>query len=248
MTTRTHEPFAIDLAVSTHAGTRRRGSTDHCGKLIQSTTSGLIAVADGITTTEGGELASERAVSTLIQSFRDLSRGLQQTERLVRAVRNANYEIREMALTVPQLSGMSTTLTAVTVSGGLLSAAHVGNGRVYLIRDGSIVQLSKDHTRAAEHGCLGAEGEQLTRQLGPELIIPVDLFEIDLVQHDVVVICTDGLHRVLADEQIMASATADNAVTACHQLIEQANLLGTPDNLSTGVVAAVGPTAGDDRG
>jgi PPM family protein phosphatase len=234
--------FVIDVAVLTDAGTCRARNEDHCGKVIQSKTSGLIAVADGLTSVEGGDLASERAVSTLVRSFRELSRSLQQTERLVRAVRSANYEIRETALTVPQLSGMSTTLTTVAVTEGLMSAAHVGNGRVYLIRDGDIVQLSKDHTLAAETGCPGEHGDRLTRQLGPELIIPVDLFEIHLFEHDVVVICTDGLHRILSDEQIVAHAIVGNATTTCHRLIEQANLLGTPDNLSAGVVKVVGPS------
>ena len=244
MTTRPADPFAMDLAVSTHAGTCRHINSDHCGKLVGSMTAGLIAVADGMASTEGAELASERAVASLIRSFRDLARGLQQTERLVRAVRSANYEIRELALTVPRLGGMSTTLTTVTVTEGFMSAAHVGNGRVYLIRDESIVQLSKDHTLAAETGCPDTEGGRLTRQLGPELIISVDLFEIELLQRDVVVICTDGLHGVLSDTQIMALANGASAATACHKLIEQANLLGTPDNLSVGILAMVGPTPG----
>jgi serine/threonine protein phosphatase PrpC len=238
------ESFAIDLAVFTDAGTVRAHNGDHCGKAIQSKTAGLIAVADGLTTDEGGAVASERAVAAVIHSFRELARGLQQTERMVRAVRNANYAIRETALTVPQLATMRTTLTAVAVADGFMSAAHVGHGRVYLVRDGEIVQLSKDHTLAAETGCVGEEGQRLTRQLGPELIIPVDLFEIHLFQHDVVVICTDGLHRVLDDEAIKTAAVTGSALDICHRLVEQANRLGTPDNLSVGVVTVIGPAVG----
>jgi serine/threonine protein phosphatase PrpC len=246
MTDKTPEAFAIDLAVLTDAGTCLAHNADHCGKVVESKTSGLLAVADGRTRSEGGDLASQRAISTLVRCLHDRARGLQQVERLVRAVRSANYEIRETALTVPQLRGMSTTLTAVAVAEGLMSAAHVGDGRVYLIRDGSIVQLSKDQTLSAETGCAAEGGQRLTRQLGPELIIPVDLFEIQLAQHDVVVICTNGLHRVLDDEAIMAHTTVDNATTACHSLVTQANLLGTPDNLSVGVVHVVGPVVGRD--
>lgn len=244
----TPPPFAIDLAVVTDAGTARAHNADHGGKAIASKTAGLIAVADGLTADEGGAVASERAVVTTIHSFRDLPHSLQQTERLVRAVRSANYAIRETALTVPQLSAMGTTLTAVAVTDGFMSAAHVGNGRVYLIRDHEIVQLSKDHTLAAETGCTGEAGERLTRQLGPELIIPVDLFEIHLFQHDVLVICTDGLHRVLSDEAIKTHATTDSALNVCRRLIEQANQRGTPDNLSVGVVIVTGPAVGYDGG
>jgi serine/threonine protein phosphatase PrpC len=241
----TTEPFSLDVAVATDKGTGCVHNEDHCGSAVHSRRSALLAVADGMTTTEGGEVASERAVSTLIRSFGELSHHLQQTERLVRAVRNANYEIREMALTVPQLGGMATTMTAVSVTDGLMSAAHVGNGRVYLIRGEELVQLSKDHTIAAEAGPSDDDGDRVTRQLGTELVIAVDLFEIRLLQHDVVVICTDGLHRVLSEEEIKAIVTSGEADMGCRRLIERANQLGTPDNLSVGVVGVVGPTKRD---
>ena len=241
----TAEPFSLDVAVKTDKGTGCAHNEDHCGSVVLSTRSALLVVADGNSTTEGGELASERAVTTVIRSFGETPHQLQQIERLVRAVRNANYEIREMALTVPQLGGMSATLTAVSVSDGLMSAAHVGNGRVYLIRDGEMVQLSKDHTVAAEAGRPDEGGGTLTRQLGTELIIPIDLFEIHLLQHDVVVICTDGLHRVLSEEEIVATATTGDAATVCRRLIERANHVGAPDNVSVGVVGVVGPARKD---
>jgi serine/threonine protein phosphatase PrpC len=239
--------FEIDVAVLSETGTSCSHNEDHGAKYLPSSTSGLVAVADGSTTTEGGELASQRAILALMRSFRELPLGMPQTQRLVRAARSANYEVREAALTVPLLAGMSTTLTAVAVTTGRMTAAHVGNGRVYLLRDGDIVQLSKDHTVAAttaSDGRVGTtgDGDRLVRQLGPELVIPVDLFEIDLVQNDVVVVCTDGLHRVLDDARIAALATGADANAACRHLVDHANRLGTPDNLSVGILRMVGET------
>jgi len=246
------EPFEIEMAALSDAGTERGHNEDHCGKYIKSKTCGLIAVADGMATLEGGELASQRAILALMRSFRELAPGMTQTQRLVRAARNANYEVYDMAVVVPQLRGMSTTLTAVSVSDGDMTAAHVGNSRVYLIRDGYINQLSKDHTVAAEaaqeNGHYLIKGSNvLTRSLGRELIVPIDLFEMDLVQGDVVVLCTDGLTRVFEDLEIAELVKGLDAATACRKLIDEANAIGTLDNVSAAVVRVVGETPGTRR-
>jgi len=252
MTTSNPEPFEIEVAALSDAGTERGHNEDHCGKYIKSKTCGLAAVADGMATLEGGELASQRAILALMRSFRELAPGMTQTQRLVRAARSANYEVYDMAVVVPQLRGMSTTLTAVCVSDGELTAAHIGNSRVYLLRDGYINQLSKDHTVAAEaseevgHYVLRGS-EVLTRSLGRELLVPVDLFEIDLVQGDVVVLCTDGLHRVLEDLQIAELVKGLDAASACRRLIDEANTIGTIDNVTAAVVRVVGETPGIRR-
>jgi protein phosphatase len=249
MTTSNPEPFEIEVAALSDAGTERGHNEDHCGKYPKSKTCGLVAVADGMATLEGGELASQRAILALMRSFRELAPGMTQTQRLVRAARNANYEVYDMAVVVPQLRGMSTTLTAVSVSDGELTAAHVGNSRVYLLRDGYINQLSKDHTVAAEaaeetgHYVLKGS-DVLTRSLGRELLVSIDLFEIDLVQGDVVMLCTDGLHRVLEDLQIAELVKGLDAASACRRLIDEANAIGTIDNLTAAVVRMVGETPG----
>jgi protein phosphatase len=200
-------------------------------------------------TLEGGELASQRAILALMRSFRELAPGMTQTQRLVRAARNANYEIYDMAVVVPQLRGMSTTLTAVSINDGEMTAAHVGNSRVYLLRDGYINQLSKDHTVAAEDaeqsGTYVLKGSDvLTRSLGRELLVPVDLFEIDLAQGDTVVLCTDGLNHVFEDLQIAELVKGLDAATACRRLIDDANAIGTLDNVTAAVVRMVGETPG----
>ena len=252
MTTSTPQPFEIEMAALSDAGTERGHNEDHCGKYIKGKTCGLVAVADGMATMEGGELASQRAILALMRSFRELAPGMTQTQRLVRAARNANFEVYDMAVIVPQLRGMSTTLTAVSVTDGDLTAAHVGNSRVYLIRDGYINQLSKDHTVAAEAaeatGNYVLKGSNvLTRSLGRELLVPIDLFELDLVKSDVVVLCTDGLTRVFEDLEIAEIVKGLDAATACRKLIDQANAIGTLDNVTAAVVRVIGETPGTRR-
>ncbi len=246
------EPFEIEIAAVSDSGTERGHNEDHCGKYVKSRTSGLVAVADGRAAFEGGDLASQRAILGLQRSFRELAPGLSQVQRLVRASRAANYEVYDMAVVVPQLRGMSTTLTAVAVSDGQMTAAHVGNSRVYLVRDGFINQLSKDHTVAAEAAAQTGQHpttghDVLTRSLGRELLVPIDLFEIDLIQGDVVIACTDGLYRVLEDVEIAEMVKGLDAASACRRLIDEANHIGTVDNLTVAVVRVVGETPGTRR-
>jgi protein phosphatase len=123
---------------------------------------------------------------------------------------------------------------------------------VYLLRDGYINQLSKDHTVAAEAAeqtgqYLLKGSDVLTRSLGRELIVSVDLFEIDLVKGDVVVLCTDGLTRVFEDLEIAELVKGLDAATACRKLIDEANAIGTLDNVSAAVVRVVGETPGTRR-
>lgn len=241
------EPYEVDVAVISDTGSERPHNEDHCGKWRKSKTAALVAVADGMATSEGGELASQRAIVALLRSFREQAAGMTQTQRVLRAARQASFEVYDMAVVVPQLRGMSTTLTAVAVSNAELTAAHVGNGRVYLVRDGYINQLSKDHTIGAEAEAatgpyLGKDRDVLTRSLGRELLVPIDVFEIDLVQHDVVVVCTDGLCRIFEDPAIAAMVAGLDAATACRKLVDEANAVGTPDNVSVGVVRVVGET------
>ena len=252
MTNNNPEPFEIEMAALSDAGTERGHNEDHCGKYIKNKTSGLVAVADGMATLEGGDLASQRAILALMRSFRELAPGMTQAQRLVRATRNANYEVYDMAVVVPQLRGALTAGGANQVLEGDLTAAHVGNSRVYLIRDGYINQLSKDHTvgaeAAAETGHYELKGSNtLTRTLGRELIVSVDLFELDLVQGDVVILCTDGLYRVFEDLEIAALVKGLDAATACRKLVDEANAIGTLDNVSVAVVRVVGETPGTRR-
>jgi protein phosphatase len=239
-------PFEIDIAVLSDAGRRERNQ-DHCGHHLASRTQGIMAVADGSSPVEGGELASQRAVVAVLRTYRELPAGTSLTQRMTRAARNASFETYDLTVVVPQLREVSTTLTAVAVAAGQMTATHVGNGRVYLARGEALTQLSKDHTRAGEAAAEGRsyaspDGAQLTRSLGRELLAPIDVFEMELRRDDVVLICTDGLHAVLPDDTIARLARSGSAALACRQLVDEALRLGSPDSVSVGVIRMVGPT------
>ena len=232
---------AFEMAALSDVGTQRVRNEDFCGCAPDT---GLVAVADGVSGGQGGDTASRMAVEATLRAYRELSPSLGPARRLARAAQQANIEVHELSLFVPELRGMSTTLTAAVVEGGSLYAVHVGDSRLYLARGGAVSQLTKDHTAAAENVRLGVMGDPssvLTRSLGRDLICALDRFSIPLAQDDTLVLCSDGLHRVLSDAEIEKLVRGAEPAQACEALIAAANRRGTADNLTAAVVRMTGP-------
>jgi len=241
----------VEVAVRSDVGTERAHNEDCCGTFAEHPACLIAAVADGVSGSEGGEVASQMAVEGLIQAYRDGDQQLAAGTRLYRAVQDANIAIYDRAVAVPELRGMSTTLTAVAVEQGELTVVHVGDSRLYLIRRGAISQLTKDHTVTAEKVRMGlvskdkarthADRSVLTRCVGRELIVNRDRAACHLSQGDVLLLCSDGLYNVLPDQELARLISGQDASGACRALVERANSLGTADNLTAVVVRVVGP-------
>ncbi|HVA39995.1 MAG TPA: protein phosphatase 2C domain-containing protein [Candidatus Binataceae bacterium] len=245
-------PSNFDLAILTDVGTDRPDNEDTCGHYVESAAAALFMVADGIGGYEGGEVASRMAVDITLEAYRESPAAWGAAKRLHRAVQRANIEIHNRAIAVPELRRMGTTLTAAAVEEGMLSAAHVGDCRLYLVRRGRIAQISKDHTMVAERVRLGMmsagrarnhpERSVLNRCLGHELIVSVDRISMPLVQGDHVLLCSDGLYNVLEERELEQVLLEGDAATACAALIAAANARGTADNLSAAVFKMNGAT------
>jgi len=243
---------AFELAMLSDVGTTRSGNEDCCGHLVENPDTALIVVADGIGGYEGGEIASSMAVELTIQSYRESPPAWGAAKRLGRAVQFANIEIYNKALTVPELRRMGTTLTAMVIEKGMLSAAHVGDCRIYHLRHGKITQLSKDHTVVGERVRMGLlseaearnhpERSHLLRSVGHELIVSVDHLRMPLIQDDHLVLCTDGLHQTLDAREIERVVHGLNPGEACRRLINTATQRGTLDNLTAAIFHVRGDT------
>ncbi len=242
----------FDVAVLSDAGTERPDNEDACGYFIESPQAALFMVADGIGGYEGGEIASRMAVDLTIEAYRQSPPAWGAAKRLQRAVQRANIEIHNRAIVVPELRRMGTTLIAAVVEGGMLSAAHVGDSRLYLARGGCLSQITKDHTAVAERVRMGLmsaararnhpERSMLSRSLGRELIVSVDRLSMPLVQGDRVLLCSDGLYNVLEDGEIEHLLRPGDAAATCKALIETANARGSGDNLTVAVFIMHGAT------
>ncbi len=236
---------AFELALLSDVGTTRPDNEDSCGHFIESPDSVVFAVADGVGGYEGGEIASRMAIDITLEAYRESPPEWGAAKRLYRAITRANIGIHDKALTVPELSRMATTMTAVAVEKGMLAAVHIGDCRLHLIRHSQISVVTKDHTMVGERVRMGVMTEasarthpergMLLRSLGRELIASIDRITLPLMERDRLILCSDGLYNVL-DAKELESITRDvDAETACRNLVDAANNRGTADNLTCAV-------------
>lgn len=209
----------------------------------------LFAVADGLGGEAAGEVASALALEVLAREMERSPGGWPVPKRLRRAVQEANLEVYNKAIAVPELRGMGTTITATALVGGSLVAAHVGDCRLFLRRDGALTQLTKDHTwvwEQVQYGLLSTEAARthprrhvLTRSLGHELIVGIDVLRMELRPDDVVVQCSDGVHGKLPEAEIAELVAGHPPEAACRALVRRAREEGGEDNLSVQVAAVI---------
>jgi PPM family protein phosphatase len=209
----------------------------------------LFAVADGLGGHNAGEVASALALEVLAQETGRAPESWPVAKRLRRAVQEANLTIYNKSTTVPELRRMGTTLTASAVVGSTLVTAHVGDCRLYLFRNGNFSQLTKDHTwvwEQVQYGILSAEEARthpkrhvLSRALGQDLIISIDILSMDLQPGDVLVQCSDGVHALLPESEILETLQTAQPDAACRAMIHHAREAGGDDNLSVQVAVVV---------
>jgi len=202
----------------------------------------LAIVADGMGGYEGGEKASRLAVESIRHIYdRDFS-DPQQT--LVAAFTSAHNFIQRYAAEHPDLQGMGTTCTAVSIIGRQLRFAHVGDSRLYLIRQDSIARLTRDDSyvgRLVENGIVRAEDAEshprrhiLTAALGsgPEITPSVPDHPLELDNGDTLLLCTDGLWSLVAEPDVLPIVQSNAPAEACAQLVQAALDRGGPDNIT----------------
>jgi len=241
--------FVLAVASQTDVGTEREHNEDRCGHLLEAGDRAMLVVADGVSSAEAGETAAQTAVDAMLRTFAEQPPGTPTPKRLFRAAQQANIEVYDLATVVPELRGMTTTLTAVAVDRGDLVGAHVGDSRLYLAREGRLTQLTKDHTVAGEKSRLGLMSKDrarshpdrsvLTRSLGRELIVPMDRLSNRLYGGDALLVCSDGMYNTLDEAEMAPLVATGTPEEACRALIESANQRGTLDNLSAAILRVV---------
>ena len=239
----------IDFAEFSDVGRVRLGNEDYVGHVAPDTSEQarnhgwLFALADGVGGQEKGEVASRTAVETVLEGFREAARGSPLNSLLQSLVRKANTRVLDAGMS----SGMATTLVACALRYDRAVIAHVGDSRCYLVRQKAAVMLTRDHTIANEHARLGlmspedvAEAETrhiLSRSLGTELSVSVEVSDHQVLPGDVLLLCSDGLHGALSSQEIAAivSETSDVELAA-RRLVALANEKDGSDNVSAQVV------------
>ena len=199
------------------------------------------AVADGMGGHNAGEVASAMAVESFAKYMREVARITPEAMRA--AVVRANDAVYRASLESPEVSGMGTTFSALGWEAGNAFVAHVGDSRVYLLRHGALMPVTRDHTLVEEMVMKGLitvrearvhpKRNIITRALGTDAHIEVDLFQIGLLPGDVFFLCTDGLTNQVTTRQILMTSTASiDWEEKLRRLVGIALENGGPDNIT----------------
>jgi serine/threonine protein phosphatase PrpC len=207
----------------------------------------IYLVADGMGGHSAGEVASEAAVELAIGHYYSDTKNDVATS-LVRAFEEANRQIYEQAQADPSKSGMGTTLVAAVLVGRKVYLANVGDSRAYLVNDRGITQITEDHSWVAEQMRAGLltkkearrhpQRNVVTRALASRPSVEVDLFEGEMTEGDMLLLCSDGLTGLVEDKEIAALMTENAPKAAAQLLVDQANARGGTDNITVLIVSA----------
>ena len=247
------EPLRIEVAGQTDVGRKRSHNEDNLAIMADL---GLYIVADGMGGHASGEVASKMAIDTLQEFFAataddpertwpykmDRSKGYEEN-RLITGVKLCNLRIFEQARANPKQRGMGTTLVVLFAVEDGVYVGHVGDSRVYRVRDHKIEQLTEDHSLLNDYKKMKRLTEEeianfphknvIVRALGMKETVKVDTrFEAPR-PNDVMLLCSDGLTGPVTDEQALEIIDKNPDLTeATAKLIDAANRSGGPDNIT----------------
>lgn len=237
-------PALLSIGLYTDAGLQRQGSVNEdAATALLLPHGGLFSVADGMGGHAAGEVASYVALETLSETYAT-TYGLP-TVRFLKAVQAAGKAVHERS----QKEGldMGTTLVSVLVDKGAAHIAHIGDSRVYLLREGRLIQLTEDHSWVAQQvkeGVLSAaEAEShdwrniVLNALGSEPTVKLDFFGVGLQKGDRLLLCSDGLSGCVSHEQLTRLLNRpERPEVIARILVSAANSAGGPDNITALVI------------
>jgi serine/threonine protein phosphatase PrpC len=241
----------LDVAQLTDVGRKREHNEDNMAFVIpkdsqvMASKGALFIVADGMGGHAAGEVASEIAVDTVSNMYyQEDSNDVAVS--LLRAIRRANTSIHQRAAENLLRTGMGTTCVAAVLRGDMAYIANVGDSRAYLLRGNQVKQISQDHSWVAEQVRAGlltedqarthAQRNVITRCLGTQAEVDVDVFHEELQEGDCLVLCTDGLSGLVSDEELQRIVDQFVPQESVYHLVEKANENGGPDNITAIVV------------
>ncbi len=220
--------------------------------------SGIAILADGMGGYNAGEVASAMAVDYVNEHMADLLQELgadvtpaELCVALDMCISGANRSILQAALTNPQQLGMGTTLVVGLFRSDRLLLAHVGDSRCYRLRDGALQQITRDHSWLQEQLDAGLitqpqasqsdMGNLVTRALGVEPSVQIEINEFPVEAQDLYILCSDGLTDMIGDDDLAALAKAPAPLAEkAQRMIQLANAMGGRDNISVVLVQVAG--------
>jgi protein phosphatase len=245
--------LSLQVAGKSDVGCVRSNNEDHFGYDARC---GVFVVCDGMGGQAAGEVASRMAVDSVLGYFREhcssgsfpqVGRNFENASANANALASsiylANRTIFQSARSNAARRGMGSTIAAALVRQGACSIAHVGDSRIYLIRNGSIRLMTEDHSLVMEQVRRGLitreEAERsemqhiITRALGSDSGVDPDLQDVPVLPGDILLLATDGLTKTVADSRVLAIVqSAPSLESACDELVRAARAAGGDDNIT----------------
>jgi protein phosphatase len=254
-------PLKVRAAGLTDIGRKRKHNED---SLYLSPLHGLYVVADGMGGHASGEVASQMAIETIGRFFEETARDRERTwpykmnktlsyeeNRLSVGVKMANKLIYERAQKDLRLKGMGTTIVTISILDEFVYIGHVGDSRVYRLRDGEFAQLTEDHSLLNDYMKIKPLTPQeienfphknvIVRALGMKNQVEVDLSREQILPGDLYLLCSDGLSGMVKDDRLakITGRYRSDLDQACQKLIDEANRNGGNDNITVLLVEAI---------
>jgi protein phosphatase len=243
----------LEVACLSDTGLKRSNNEDHAAS---DAALGLVVIADGMGGYRSGEVASALAVQTIVRHVRLFQHqqailsppeaiGLSPASRvLLEAIASANTAVFQTGRRDVHCEGMATTVIAALFIDDRMAVGHVGDSRLYRLRGGAIEQITTDHSLVQEliergvltpeEAALSAPRNLVTRAVGIEETVDVDVFEETVLPEDVYLLCTDGLHDLVKNQEIYLTLReySANLLEAAGRLVAMAKERGGHDNIS----------------
>lgn len=235
----------MKVAYQTDIGHQRKENQDRVAKFTAPDGTLLVVVTDGIGGSRSGDVAAQITVDHLGRQFQAASpnSSLEAIRWFAREVQLINDEILQKSTENPKYQGMGTTLVAAIIFDQAMVVANIGDSRGYVLHDNLLTQVTIDHSLVNElvkHGDVTEEEARnypqnniITRAIGVSADARIEVNRFDLGAGDQILLCSDGLSKMITREQMMGVLESDLSLTEkCSQLIKMANEAGGPDNIT----------------
>ncbi|MBK5240718.1 Stp1/IreP family PP2C-type Ser/Thr phosphatase [Clostridium sp.] len=242
------------LGILSDVGNVRKTNEDSVG-YFEGDDIGIYAVADGMGGHNAGEVASELAINIIIEYIKDNHSTLDMKKVISEAIKSANDKIYDMASRDDSLKGMGTTITMCLIKQSKMVVANVGDSSCYIVDNKrKLVKITRDHSlvqQLLDNGSITEEKARnhpnkniITRALGTNESVEVDLFDVDLTSVIKCILCTDGLSNEVTYSEMFNIITENDNDSSCKLLVDLSKSRGGRDNISV-IVFEGGCT--DDR-
>ncbi|WP_346869525.1 Stp1/IreP family PP2C-type Ser/Thr phosphatase [Clostridium sp. UBA5119] len=228
------------LGIETDVGNKRTFNEDSVG-YYEEEDFGIFVIADGMGGHNAGEIASKIAIDTIIEYVINHQKDRSEEEILNEAILSANRKIYRESLLNESCNGMGTTLVGAFVRGNNLTMVNIGDSRGYILKDGQLVKVTKDHSLVQElldNGTITNEEAKnhpnknvITRALGTNPVVTADYYCLDIRGVYKILLCSDGLTNEVSEEDIFRVLQGYNG-NQCMELINMSKKNGGRDNIS----------------